>query len=48
MPNVIITRLRTAAAAQAPEYGFAGDPNSPITAGGRTLYYGHLLYVGGY
>jgi subtilisin len=47
-PADIISRLRTAAAAQAPEFAFAGDPNSPMTAGGRTLYYGHLLYVGGY
>jgi subtilisin family serine protease len=47
-PAGIITTLRTAAAAQAPDYGFAGDPNSPMTSRGRTLYYGDLLYVGGY
>jgi subtilisin family serine protease len=46
-PADIITRLRTAAA-QAAAYGFVGDPSTPITSGGRTLYFGHLLYVGGY
>jgi hypothetical protein len=47
-PADVITRLRTAAAAQAAGYGFVGDPNSPITSLGRTLYYGNLLFVGGY
>jgi subtilisin family serine protease len=45
-PDVIISRLRTAAEAQQPDYGFVGDPNGTITAGAR--YYGHLLFVGGY
>jgi subtilisin family serine protease len=45
-PAAIMTTLRTAAEAQQPDYGFVGDPNGTITAGGR--YYGHLLFVGGY
>jgi hypothetical protein len=32
-------------------YGFVGDPNNPISSGGpnpKTLYYGYLVYAGGY
>jgi subtilisin len=50
-PSAVITRLRSDAAAQSSGYGFAGDPNSPITTGGQnpqTLYYGDLVYAGGY
>lgn len=50
-PSQIIAKLRSDAAAQPVSYGFVGDPNNPITTGGsnpQTLYYGHLLYVGGY
>jgi subtilisin family serine protease len=50
-PSAIIAKLRSDAAARPASYGFAGDPNNPITTGGRTpktLYYGHLVYAGGY
>jgi subtilisin len=32
-------------------YGFVGDPNNPLTTGGpnaQTLYYGYLVYAGGF
>ena len=46
-PRDIMTRLLTAAASRATDYGFAGDPNRSMTSGGKTLYYGHLVFVGG-
>ncbi len=50
-PSSVISKLRSDAAARLaaqPGYGFVGDPSSPITSGGKTLYYGYLLYAGGY
>jgi subtilisin len=50
-PSQVIAKLRSDAAAQPASYGFKDDPNSPITTGGRrpsTLYYGYLVYAGGY
>jgi subtilisin family serine protease len=50
-PSSVIGRLRSDAAAQPPAYGFVGDPEHPITTGGsnpQTLYYGDLVYAGGY
>ncbi|MEV4424303.1 S8 family serine peptidase [Streptomyces sp. R-07] len=43
-PAQVIGKLRGDAAAQPASYGFAGDPNAPVT--GR--YYGHLVHAGGY
>jgi subtilisin family serine protease len=43
-PAGVIAELRGHAAAQPASYGFAGDPNTPVT--GR--YYGHLVHAGGY
>jgi subtilisin family serine protease len=52
-PNGVITTLRSdaAQAATTPGTGFLGDPNEAITTGGpnpHTLYYGYLIYAGGY
>ena len=50
-PSNVISTLRRDAEAQGTGYGFVGDPDSPITTGGRfpkTLYYGHLVFAGGY
>jgi subtilisin len=50
-PSGVITTLRNDAAATKPGTGFLGDPNDPITTGGpnpHTLYYGYLIYAGGY
>ena len=50
-PSSIMSTLRSNAAAKPANYGFVGDPNNPITTGGpdpKTLYYGHLIYAGGY
>ena len=53
-PSAIITTLRSDAAnaaARTQGNGFLGDPSEPITTGGpspQTLYYGHLIYAGGY
>jgi subtilisin len=51
-PSGVITALRSDAAnAPASTPGFLGDPSEPITTGGRnpqTLYYGYLIYAGGY
>lgn len=48
-PAQVIAKLRNDAAAQAVSYGFMGDPNHPIVDGqGRTLYFGYLVYAGGY
>jgi subtilisin len=50
-PSNIMSKLRSDAAAQPASYGFVGDPNHPITSGGprpNTLYYGYLVYAGGY
>lgn len=43
-PAQVAAKLRTDAAAQPAAYGFAGDPNAPVS--GR--YYGHLVHAGGY
>jgi subtilisin family serine protease len=51
-PAAVISQLRSDAAAQPASYGFVGDPRSPITIAGKkgstTLYYGDLVYAGGY
>ena len=51
-PAQIMAKLRADASAQPSAYGFVGDPNHPISSGGRghktTRYYGFLVYVGGY
>jgi subtilisin family serine protease len=53
-PAEIMARLRQDAAGTSPGYGFTGDPDDPIISGGgrrrppTTLYYGHLIYAGGY
>ncbi|MDP2321308.1 MAG: S8 family serine peptidase [Acidobacteriota bacterium] len=50
-PAEVIATLRGDAAAQAGPYGFVGDPENPITTGGRfpkMLYYGYLVFAGGY
>lgn len=50
-PSQVIARLRSDAAARPTSDGFVGDPNHPITTGGltpRTLFYGDLVYAGGY
>jgi subtilisin len=50
-PANVVSKLRGDAAAQPAGYGFVGDPNNPLTSGGpnpKTLYYGYLVYVGGY
>ena len=44
-PTDIILKLRAAAAAQLPSYGFKEDPNSSSTG---SPYYGYLVYAGGY
>jgi len=49
--SAVITTLRTDAAAQATANGFVGDPENPIKSGGsssKTLYFGHLVFAGGY
>lgn len=43
-PAQVAAKLRDDAAAQPASYGFAGDPNAPVT--GR--FYGHLVHAGGY
>jgi len=43
-PSSVMSKLRADAAAQPASYGFTGDPNSPS----GNLYYGYLLYAGGY
>ncbi|MEV7523842.1 S8 family serine peptidase [Streptomyces sp. NPDC091371] len=43
-PAQVAAKLRDDAAAQPAAYGFAGDPNAPVS--GR--YYGHLVHAGGY
>jgi subtilisin family serine protease len=50
-PSQIITKLRGDAQTRGAVYGFTGDPYDPITTGGpnpQTLYYGYLIYAGGY
>jgi len=42
-------KLRNDAAGRPQSYGFVGDPYRPIhTGNGSTLFYGHLVYAGGY
>lgn len=43
-PDQIVAKLRTDAAAQPAGYGFTSDPKSPS----GSLYYGYLVYAGGY
>ncbi len=50
-PSQVLSTLRSDAAAGPAGSGFLGDPNNPITTGGpnpTTLYYGFLVYAGGY
>jgi subtilisin len=48
-PTQIVRKLRADAAARPVSYGYDGDPSRPIVdAGGRTRFYGYLLYVAGY
>jgi subtilisin len=47
-PAQVKGKLLTDAAATGASYGFAGDPYTPITSKSKTLYYGYLVYVGGY
>jgi subtilisin len=47
-PSAVISKLRSDAAAQPTSYGFIGDPNSPLSSGSKTLYYGYLVHAGGY
>ena len=50
-PAQIRTKLRADAANGPAGYGFVGDPSNPLSTGGpspRTLYYGYLVYAGGY
>jgi hypothetical protein len=50
-PSSVINTVRTDAAGQSAGYGFVGDPDNPITTAGRfpkTLYYGYLVFAGGY
>ena len=50
-PSQVIAKLRSDALARAANYGFTGDPNQPMTTGGanpQTLYFGYLIYAGGY
>jgi subtilisin family serine protease len=50
-PGQVVASLRSAADAHSGTYGFVGDPDNPMTSGGRdpkTLYFGYLVYAGGY
>lgn len=54
-PSDIIQQFRSDAAAKPAGtrgYGFLGDPSNPLTSGKgaslKTLYYGHLIFGGGY
>ena len=51
-PFEVIGKLRSDAADQPTSYGFEGDPDDPYTSGNprnlKTLYYGYLIYAGGY
>jgi subtilisin family serine protease len=50
-PGDVIARIRIDAAARPKWYGFIGDPHRPLTSGDtepRTLYFGHLVFAGGY
>jgi subtilisin len=52
-PAQIISRLRSDSSTRPASYGFGGDLNNPITRkkgphGTETLYYGYLVYAGGY
>ncbi len=44
-PDQIMAKLRSDAAAQPASYGFVGDPQHPP---GNPIYYGFLVYAGGY
>jgi subtilisin family serine protease len=53
--SAIIEQIREDAKDQrstTPSYGFVGDPSNPLTSGKgasqKTLYYGHLVFAGGY
>jgi hypothetical protein len=41
-------RVQRDAARRPASYGYAGDPNSPLTVDGRTRYYGWLVHAGGH
>ncbi|HEV8632893.1 MAG TPA: S8 family serine peptidase [Chloroflexota bacterium] len=47
-PGQMAAKVLWDAARRPSAYGFAGDPNSPVTAAGQTRYYGWLVYTGGY
>lgn len=50
-PAQVRSKLRSDASVRPSYYGFTGDPNNPISSGGpnpTTLYYGYLVYAGGY
>jgi subtilisin len=50
-PSAVLSKLRNDAAGRPSTSGFTGDPNSPLSSGGsnpKTLYYGYLVYAGGY
>jgi subtilisin family serine protease len=50
-PSDVMNTVRADAAARGAAYGFVGDPFNPMIGGGRnpkTLYFGHLVYAGGY
>jgi subtilisin family serine protease len=47
-PAGMAARVLRDAARRPAGYGFAGDPNSPLTVDGRTRYYGWLVHAGGY
>lgn len=50
-PANVMSTLLTDSATKDASYGFVGDPHNPITTTGKspkTLYYGYLLYAGGY
>jgi subtilisin len=47
-PTQVRSKLLSDAAATGATYGFVGDPHTPITSKSKTLYYGYLVYAGGY
>jgi subtilisin family serine protease len=47
-PAQMAARVQRDAARRPAAYGYAGDPNSPLTVDGRTRYYGWLVHAGGY
>ena len=47
-PDGVMATLRNDAADADSSFGFVGDPADPIASGGKTRYYGYLIYAGGY